>query len=230
MKLADHYSELIRNHNDNLNSQYTKTAPCYSVFIRPHGLLLMRNISCYPCMLSGRVRALGGFNHFKLSPSKIRIKCRASPLADCQRVTEMGSAQCQGPARGPRRQLRWVTGWNTSGTSASAVLGKEVLAQRPCSGAVAYGVRRRRRSSSSSGADSMMLEHDDTGTWKALPVPNCLALATIPRLLLVVHAVPLHSSCLGVQREQQGVMYAQLEYYCTIGSYHVTVVYSYYLL
>ena len=132
MKLADHYSELIRNHNDNLNSQYTKTAPCYSVFIRPHGLLLMRNISCYPCMLSGRVRALGFFNHFKLSPSKIRIKCRDSPLADCQRVTEMGSAQCQGPARGAlalAQMSHWHC-WNTSGTSASAVLGKEVLAQR----------------------------------------------------------------------------------------------------
>ena len=61
-------------------------------------------------------------------------------------------------------------------------------------------------------------------------MPNRLVLATIPGLLLVVHAVPLHSSCLGVQREQQGVMYAQLEYYCAIGSYHVTVVFSYYLL
>ena len=130
MKSADHYSELIRNHNDNLNSQYTKTAPCYSVFIRPHGLLLMRNISCYPCMLSGRVRALGGFNHFKLSPSKIRIKCRASPLADCQRVTEMGSAQWPGPGAPQAAQMSHWHCWNTSGTSASAVLGKEVLAQR----------------------------------------------------------------------------------------------------
>ncbi len=119
LKFADHhfqqfrFSESIRNHNH--NSQYTKHlvirfSPDLTVYC-------FCAICSYPCMLSGRERVWGVFNHFKIRPvenSNQALTSRA--LVPGQSRLPTGDSDGFGPVAPPAAQM---SHWNTSGTSAS---------------------------------------------------------------------------------------------------------------